>query len=75
MAAPLPARKQPDVVEVALVAIVVEVQRMPIAVDIHEELCGKPSIALSIEYSPDCIKFGIKNPTASRTKELLCLRK
>jgi len=36
---------QPDVVEVALVAIQVEVQRVAVAVGVHEEMCGKPSIA------------------------------
>ena len=52
---PLLVRIQPDVVEVALVAVQVEVQRVAVAVGIHEETCEKPSVPLSIEYSPDCI--------------------
>ena len=69
---PLLVRIHPDVVEVALAAIVVEVQRVAVAVPVHEETCAKPSVPLSIECSPDCIEYGIKNPPASRTKEL-CL--
>ncbi len=67
---PLLVRIQPDVVEVALVDIVVEVQRVAVVVGVHEEMYAKPSMPLSIEYSPDCIECGIKNPPASRTKEL-----
>ncbi len=59
-----------DVVEVALVAIVVEVQRVAIAVGVHEETCGKSSLPPAIERSPACIEFGIKNPPVFRTKEL-----
>ena len=71
---PLLVRIQPDVVEVALVAVQVEVQRVAVAITVHEEMCGKLSVPLPIEYSPGCIEFGIENPPASRTKELLCLR-
>src|SRR3989344_755879 len=69
---PLLVRIQPDVVEVALVAVQVEVQRVAVAVLVHEEMYAKPSMPLSIEYSLDCIVCGIENPPASRTKEL-CL--
>ena len=48
---PLLVRIQPDVVEVALVAVQVEVQRVAVAVLVHEEMYAKPSMPLSIEYS------------------------